>query len=99
VTEPRHPIQPLYRDLHGTIRFRQNDIVRFLLDQGPFDLNALATMPFTDADHEQLAMLIGYSLSGFGELSYVSNVTYERAEAAARWLNDPETTEGPEAPD
>lgn len=36
----RHPIQPLYTDEHGVIRFKANAIVRFLLDKGGYNLNA-----------------------------------------------------------
>ena len=74
-----HPTQPLELDNHGTLRFKENKIVSFLLNAGPFDLNQLALMSFTNEDREQLAQLIGYSLSGFGDLSYVSDETYERA--------------------
>ena len=79
--KPQHPVQRLYKDDSGIIRFRENAIVRFLLDAGPFNLNQIALMPFEKDDREQFAQLIGYSLSGFGELSYVSTETFERAEA------------------
>jgi hypothetical protein len=55
----------------GTIRFVQNRIVRFLLDQYKPGLNDLAVRfgsPDDLADYEQLMMLIGYSVSGFGDL-------------------------------
>ena len=67
----KHPIQPIIVTDDGTPRFKKNAIVRFLLDAGPFDLNQLAAMPFSAEDHTQLAQLIGYSVGGFGELSYV----------------------------
>jgi hypothetical protein len=76
----KHPTQPLDLDEHGTLRFKANAIVRFLLDAGPFDMNKLALMPFSQEDREQFAQLIGYSFGGFGELSYVSDETYEAAE-------------------
>ncbi len=82
MSEMKHPIQPLETDGFGVVRFKQNAIVRFLLDDGPFDLNQLAAMSFADEDREQFAQLIGYSLCGFGELSYATNKTYEAAEAA-----------------
>ena len=63
----------------GIIRFKQNAIVRLLLDTGKFNLNDIARMNFSNEDHEQLAQLIGYSLSGFGELSYVSDKTFDAA--------------------
>ena len=79
----KHPIQPLAPDLDGTIRFKANAIVQFLIDAGPYDLNSLAMMPWNDEDRTQLAQLIGYSLAGFGELSYVSDEDYARAEKAS----------------
>jgi len=39
---------------------------------------------FPQEDREQFAQLIGYSLSGFGELDYVSDETYEVAERMLR---------------
>lgn len=75
----RHPVQPLVFDDKKTVRFKRNKIVEFLLDAGPFDMNTLAAMEFSVEDREQFAQLIGYSLSGFGDLSYVSDETYERA--------------------
>ncbi len=42
-------------------------------------MNQLARMEFSDEDREQFAQLTGYSLSGFGDLDYVSDETYERA--------------------
>ena len=83
----QHPIQQLYKDKHGTIRFRKNAIVRFLLDAGPYDLNDLDIMSFSDNDWEQFAQLIGYSLSLFGDSEFVSDATYDRAEIAAIGLD------------
>jgi hypothetical protein len=76
----KHPIQPLGTDDKGTLRFKENAIVRFLLDAGPFDMNQIAIKQFSAEDQEQFAQLIGYSLSGFGELSYVRDETYSAAE-------------------
>ena len=85
----KHPIQPLIKDKHDVLRFKKNEIVSFLLDQGGFDMKKLGAMPFSDEDREQFAQLIGYSLSGFAELSYVSDETYE----AARELLEDKNTE------
>jgi len=76
----KHPIQPLIKDEQGVIRFQKNKIVEYLLDEGPFDMNDIARIGFSENDQEQFAQLIGYSYSGFGELSYVSNDTYDTAE-------------------
>ncbi len=81
-----HPLQPLERDKQGVIRFKQNAIVRYLLDAGPFDLNDLALMPFTNDDREQFAQLIGYSVSGFGDLDYVRRDVVEEADKQAEAL-------------
>jgi len=80
----KQPIQPLYMDKHDTLRFQQNAIVRYLLDHGGIDMNRLAMLPFEDEDRMQFAQLIGYSLSGFGELSYTTNTVYDAAERMAR---------------
>ena len=79
-SEPQTPFtpQPLVV-VDGIVRFRANAIVRYLLDEGPFDMNAIGSLPFSQADREQFAQLIGYSLGGFGNLSYVSDETYEAA--------------------
>jgi hypothetical protein len=75
----KHPIQPILEDNTGTLRFKENTIVSYLLEAGPLNLNMLAAMPFSQEDREQFAQLIGYSLSGFGELSYVRDDTYQAA--------------------
>ena len=75
----KHPVQPLVEDEYGVIRFKENKIVQYLLDKGPIDMNHLALEGFSQEDEEQFAQLIGYSLSGFGDLSYVSDETYNRA--------------------
>lgn len=77
------PMQPLAYDENGTLRFRGNTLVRHLLDHGGLDLNDLAMVECSTADREHFAQLIGYSLGGFGDLSYVSDETYDRAAAAA----------------
>lgn len=76
-----HPPQPLIRDAYGTIRFKQNDIVRFLLDHGPHDMNAIGSRDFPREDRVQFAQLIGYSLDGFSTLSYVNDEDYQVVEA------------------
>jgi hypothetical protein len=73
----KHPMQPLEKDKLGTVRFKKNAIVDYLLDNGGIDMNDLAVIDFSQEDREQFAQLIGYSQCGFGELSYVSDDTYE----------------------
>lgn len=76
----RHPIQPTELDENGTLRFKKNAIVEYLLDSGDCDMNKLAELPFSREDREQFAQLIGYSLCGASDLSYVTDTTIEAAE-------------------
>ena len=72
----KHPMQPLAKDEHGTLRFQQNKIVRDLLEFATsrgFGLNEIAEREYSDEDRQQFAQLIGYSLSGYGELGYVDD--------------------------
>jgi hypothetical protein len=81
----KNPIQPLYVDDKGVLRFKPNAIVQYLLDKGGLDLNMLAGIEgVSQTDWEQFHMLIGYSLSGFGELSSTSDETYEAADALSQ---------------
>lgn len=80
-----HPLQPIYADEHGVVRFKANKIVCHLLDHGGITLNDLSALDFSVEDREQFAQLSGYSLSGFGELSYVRNDTYEAAAKMAEF--------------
>ncbi len=84
MTEHKFPIQPLELDTRGVLRFVQNRIVHDLLNFGKdhgFGLNELACRPeYTTEEWMQFAQLIGYSLSGYGDLSYVSDDKYETAD-------------------
>ena len=80
----KHPLQPLEKDKSGVLRFKENAIVRHLLDNGGIDLNKIAVMDFTADDRQQFAQLIGYSLSGYSELSYVDDDAYGTAEETTR---------------
>lgn len=81
----RNPMQPLVK-VGDVVRFRANAIVCHLLDHGGIDLNRLAFMrdQFSQDDWEQFAQLIGYSLCGYHELSYVSDESALAASAKAR---------------
>lgn len=78
-----NPIQPLTKDDEGVLRFKKNKIVEYLLDHGGISLNDLAFMDFDKDDRQQFAQLIGYSLSGYGELSYVDDDAYDVAQIMA----------------
>ena len=78
-----HPIQPLVM-VDGVLRFQENKavsaVLAFAAARG-FGLNELACGDFSAEDHMQLAQLIGYSLSGYGSLSYVTDESYGTAAA------------------
>lgn len=86
-------MQPVVWDGAGVLRFQENPIVRYLLDEATakgLDLNFLhrqsKAQRWEKSDWEQFVQLIGYSISGFGELSYVTDRTYGKAEAKAESL-------------
>ena len=86
----KHPMQPIGFDgggnegqPHGIVRFKENKIVRFLLDAGPFDLNQISCMEFNRGDYTQLMQLIGYSTCGYGELSTSPKKLVRKADAKA----------------
>ncbi len=81
-----YPMQPVQFGRDGVVRFKKNKIVVLLLDKGPFDMNRLAMLSFSNEDREQFAQLIGYSVSGFGDLSYVSADAINEADEKAEEL-------------
>ena len=101
---PPHPMQPICVDGEGVVRFRENAIIRYIVDhaadvvhpgapatdpntgrpyhKGKLDLGKLMEMDFPQEDREQFAQLMGYSIVGYHELSYVSDESC--AEASVR---------------
>lgn len=77
----KHPIQPLVEDEQGVIRFKENKIVEYLLDNGGIDLNQIAALGFDREDREQFAQLIGYSWSGACDLGYMTDEVLDAAES------------------
>jgi hypothetical protein len=67
-------MQPIEFDDHGVTRFKRNEAVRYLLDNGGIDLTQLSMLvrsgTIPEADYMQLMQLIGYSVSGYGDLAY-----------------------------
>ncbi len=78
-----HPMQPIVWAKDGVIRFKPNPIVQYILDRGGVDLNDIAVKGFKREDEEQFAQLIGYSVSGFGDLSYARKTTVAKADKIA----------------
>lgn len=79
----KNPIQPI---IDG--RFKSNKIVEFVLENGNIDLNDIARSSFTNDDREQFAQLIGYSLSSYSSLSYVSDETYNAAKLMSKGASE-----------
>lgn len=80
-----HPIQPL-ETKDGILQFKENAIVRHLMEfaaEHGCDLNRIACMDFSNDDRRQFAQLIGYSLSGYGSLSYVDDDSFQTASLMA----------------
>ena len=92
------PMQPIAKDDRGVLRFRENTIISLLLDRdsergqvypdfparSDGGLNWIAVQNSSQEDREQFAQLIGYSISGYHELSYVSDASAAMASAHAR---------------
>jgi hypothetical protein len=53
------------------------------MHQGRLDLSKLATLDFPQEDQEQFAQLMGYSVCGYHELSYVSDESCAQASVLA----------------
>jgi hypothetical protein len=80
----QYPMQPIVTDPQGVVRFEENPIVNYLATE-ICDLNKLTIWRSqNEVDYkywEQLMQLIGYSVSGYGDLSHVSGKSVARADA------------------
>lgn len=88
----QHPIQPVGLDEHGVARFKRNPIVVKLMEHGRktgCDLNDIAGMGFSNEDFSHFDQLIGYSVSGYGDLSYVDRVQLEAIDLSVANNTDP----------
>lgn len=79
----KHPRQPVYIDELGTVRFRPNKIVEWAVNMEKIDLNDVAIRAakgeFDREDQIQFAQLIGYSIDGAADLSYMDRETIDQA--------------------
>lgn len=82
-TPPKHPMQPIELDSHDVVRFRANSVIRWLVDTGRLDLDEVNLHGFGREDIAQVMQLLGYSVSGFGDLQCASDEVMARADAEA----------------
>lgn len=83
------PMQPVVIAKDGAVRFKENRIVSAVLEHASkagYSLNEIACGDFTDEEHMQFAQLIGYSVSGYGNLSYASEQSVSKADEIAEAL-------------
>lgn len=82
-----NPMQPVVLAENGSIRFKENAIIISLLEfatQHGYGLNSIAAADYSDDDYSQLMELIGYSVSGYGNLSRCNKSHMRRADKIAR---------------
>lgn len=85
----RHPMQPVVIAADGCARFKENKIVRDLLELASkhgMDLNQICIKGYEPDDYAQLMELIGYSVSGYGDLDRSRRDHVRRADRDAERL-------------
>lgn len=103
----KHSMQPMVTAPDGIVRFQENPIVRWMLEEGNrtgmFSMDTIGAIAgkrgWTDDDQAHFAQLIGYSLCGYSELDYVSEESYDEADKKAEALRSPSRTFTPPPPD
>lgn len=77
-----YPMQQIVEDSHGVLRFEKNPIIDWLCTVKS-DMNEIAIFVQENNIEEkywrQIAQLVGYSISGYGTLSYVDDESYDSA--------------------
>lgn len=84
----KHPDQPKMIGADGVVCFKANPIVKLLLDSGPFSLETISLMPWSDEDKAHFSQLLGYSVHSWGDLSYVDNKAANRHDDEAIALRE-----------
>lgn len=79
-------MQPIYLDDSGSPRFKCNAIIRKLTHDKVINLNKIDFESFPVEDVEQFFQLLGYSTSGYGDISFVRPATIDEADARAEVL-------------
>lgn len=86
----RYLTQPIELDEKGVVRFKANGIITFLFQTGKLNLNELSALlaqgAFSKEDYAQITQLLGYSVSGWGDLSTSPEELVQAADAEADLL-------------
>jgi hypothetical protein len=69
------PMQPVEFDDSGVLRFRGNKVVEYLFETRAINLNTIPTRALPAEDVEQFWQMLGYSLSGYQDLSFIREET------------------------
>lgn len=81
------PMQPIAWDGKGVIRFQDNKVITMLLEAGVLNLNSIAGQciekKIPRADQMQFWQMLGYSVSGFGDLSFATKEMVAAADEIA----------------
>jgi len=96
--QPMQPVVVAVQNGRPVVRFKANALVRRMTDETRDLLDRVAGWDdISIEDHEQFHQLLGYSVSGYGDLSFVRPETIEKADAMAEaalrcWPSDVATT-------
>lgn len=86
----KQPMQPIELDEKGTPRFKGNGVIKYLFQTGKLNLNDLSVLlgqgAFSQEDYSQITQLLGYSVSGWGDLSTSPEHLVRAADAEAHLL-------------
>ena len=70
-------------DVNGVIRFKQNAVIGWLFKQGHLNLNRIPVDELPLEDVEEFWQMLGYSVSGYSELSFIRPETVAEVDEAA----------------
>jgi len=83
----KHPMQPIGLDDGDVPRFKANAIVKWLFDTDKINLNEIVYKEgFSPEDLAQFWQLLGYSVSGYGDLSFIPQEITDEADRIAAEL-------------
>ena len=76
-------MRSIIKDSRGVIRFKANAIVNWIVSSGRLNLNDILLDEYSIEDIEEFWQLMGYSVSEYGELSFIREETVAVADAIA----------------